>query len=101
MAGRSSCRAFRIRSTVSGLLNVETTKAFVEPLFARFRLDERVVSLTRITTKGEIGSWTITLIPRVIDVEDPATLHIEIGIDGEVWTEVMRKPVIGVPDEDG
>ncbi|GEM_PF-5778465 len=83
----------------SGLLNVETTKAFLDPLPARIRFDERVVALTKLVSKAKIGSWTIQLIQRVVDVTEPGTLHVEIGIDGETWTEVMRKPVRGAPDE--
>jgi len=86
--------------TISGLLNVETTKAFLDPLPARIRLDEQVISLTRLVTDGEVKSWTIELIPRVVDVTGPATFHIDVSIDGETWTEVMRKPVYA-PDEGG
>jgi hypothetical protein len=86
--------------TISGLLNVETTKAFLDPLPARIRLDEQVISLTKLVTDGEVKSWTIELIPRVVDVTGPATFHIDVSIDGETWTEVMRKPVYA-PDEDG
>jgi hypothetical protein len=84
---------FPCQLKLSGLLNVETTKAFLEPLPVRVRFDDQVVSSLRLETKGETGSWTIELTPRVVNVAEPGTLHIDIGIDGETWTEVMRKPV--------
>lgn len=84
---------FPCQLKLGGLLNVETTKAFLEPLPVRIRLDDQVVASLRLETKGETGSWTIELTPRVVDVAEPGTLHIDIGIDGEAWTEVMRKPL--------
>ena len=67
---------------------------------ARIRFDEQVVALTKLVPKAKIGSWTIQLVQRVVDVTEPGTLHVEIGIDGETWTEVMRKPVFAPSGED-